>query len=259
MEDFVDIHFYFVAYPMEALIASMLPPEEFGAYMAVGVQRMSRGKIVFLEIDPAYRSSHFDFDRAVRECQAASDGERKKSVYLSVYRVLELLPLKAIRTLHLVTKDGRDLALTGQRIDVKPEHPRRSSVYFYQELAPVRPMVVSPYDPLDFGQYLVNQENPISVPKILFARMKLGPDPMNVMKQSDLPYRNLFHLQSCIQELVEQKKDTKVYERDSSEDFIYSAIIDGIYLVENGGALFFPFPDEVDLKGRYYTWWRSAF
>ena len=252
-------YFYLVAYPMEALIVSMLQPEEFGAYMSIGTQRMSRGKIIFLEVDPTFRSKDFDFDRALNECKANEQGQPKRSVYLSSYRVLERVPLSAIRSIHLVTKDGRNLSIPGQRIDTRTGHPRRGGVYFYQELAPARPMVVSQYDPLDFGRFLTDEKNPIHFPKILFARMKLGPSPMHVLAQTDLPYHNLFHLESCIRELVDQKKDTKVYERDSHDDFLYSSIIDGVYLVEPGSALFFPFPEEADLKDRHFTWWRSAF
>ncbi len=253
------VYFYLLAYPMEALLASMLPPEEFGSYMAIGSQQMSRGKVVYLELADDFKSKEFDLDRGRNECKPDSTGTLKKSVYLSLYRVLERIPTEYIRTLHLVTKDGRDLAISPQKIQPVTQHPHRGGVFFYQELAPVRPMVVSQLDPLDFGQFLTDENNPLRIPKILYARMKLGPDPIHVTNSADLPYTNLPHLQNCIQELVEAKKVTKTYERHSYDDFIYSAIVDGIYLADPGQGLFFPFPDETALKGPFYTWLRSAF
>ncbi|MCG3205049.1 MAG: hypothetical protein KCHDKBKB_01766 [Elusimicrobia bacterium] len=244
---------------MEALLASMLPPEEFGAYMAIGIHQMSRGKIVYLELADDFHSKDFDLERGRNECKPDEFGAPKKSVYLSLYRVIERIPMEFLRTIHLVTKDGRDLAIAPQKIQPTSEHPHRGGVFFYQELAPVRPMVVSQLDPLDFGQFLTDGKNPLRLPKILYARMKLGRDPLHVLNEPDLPYGNLPHLQNCIQELVDAKKVTKTYERYSYDDFVYSAIVDGVYLAEQGQGLFYPFPDEADLKGQYYTWWRSAF
>ena len=45
------VHLYLSLIP-EALIASMLTPEEFGAYYAVGSEKKSRGQAIFFEIDP---------------------------------------------------------------------------------------------------------------------------------------------------------------------------------------------------------------
>lgn len=253
------VYFYLLAYPMEALLASMLPPEEFGAYMAIGTQQISRGKVVYLELTENFKSNEFDLERGRKECKPDDSGAPKKSVYLSLYRVLERIPLEFMGKIHLVTKDGRDLAIAPQKIQTTREHPHRGGVFFYQELAPVRPMVVSQLDPLDFGQFLTDEKNPLRLPKILFARMKLGHNPLHVMNEPNLPYSNLPHLQNCIQELVEAKKVTKTYKRYSYEDFVYSSIVDGVYLAEQGQGLFYPFPDESALKGPFYTWWRSAF
>lgn len=253
------VYFYLLAYPIEALVASMLPPNEFGSYLAIGTQQMSRGKVVFMELADNFQSKEFDLDRGRNECKIDKDGTPKKSVYLSLYRVLERIPLDYIGMLHLVTKDGRDLALAPQKVQPTSEHPHRGGVFFYQELAPVRPMIVSQLDPLDFGQFLTDEKNPLRLPKILYARMRLGHDPFHVINEPNLPYSNLPHLQNCIRELVEAKKVTKTYERDSYEDFAYSAIVDGVYLAEHQHGLFFPFPGETDLKGQFYTWWRSAF
>ena len=253
----MSFYLYCMAYPIEALVASMLPPEEFGSYMAIGRNKTSRGKVVFLEVDKDLKSEHFDLDRGQRECHPTPEGTPKHSVYLSIYRVLERLPLSALKNLYLVTKDGRPLALEPQRIASETAHPRREGVYLYQELCPVRPQVVSTLDPLDFCKMITDLKSPIHLPKLLFARMKVGEDPSNLLAEASLPYNNLGHLQNCVHEVMKAGKASKTAERIADE-FFYTAIMDGLYLAEPGAALYYPFPAEGDLKDKYYQWWRSA-
>ena len=104
------VHLYLSLIP-EALIASMLSPEEFGAYYAVGTQKKSRGQAIFFEIDPKFRSDFFHIDEGVKRCIPHEDGLAKRSIYISVYRVLENIPMQAIQRLYLTTQDGRTLGL----------------------------------------------------------------------------------------------------------------------------------------------------
>ena len=55
------VHLYLSLMP-EALIASMLTPEEFGVYYAVGSAKKSRGRAMFFEIDPDYRHKSLRID-----------------------------------------------------------------------------------------------------------------------------------------------------------------------------------------------------
>jgi hypothetical protein len=253
----MNFYLYCMAYPIEALVASMLPPEEFGSYMAIGSKKSSRGKVVFLELDKDLKAEGFNLDRARQECRPHADGRPKSSVYLSIYRVLEHLPLESVKHLFLTTKDGRTLAIAPQKVGNESAHPRRGGVFLYQELAPARPQVVSSLDPLDFGRLMTDPKNPIHLPKLLFARMRLAADAGSIAGQSDLPYANLPHLQNCAQEVLSLNKATKTVER-SQDEFFYSAIMDGLYLAAAGASLYFPFPTEGELKDKYYQWWRSA-
>ena len=72
----------------EALIASMLTPEQFGVYYAVGAQKKTRGQAVFCEIDPAFRHDFFRIEEGIQRCVPLDDGMPKTSIYISVYRVL---------------------------------------------------------------------------------------------------------------------------------------------------------------------------
>ena len=61
------VHLYLSLVP-EALIASMLEPEEFGSYYAVGTKKKSSGQAIFLEVDPDFRSKYFRIDEGVSRC-----------------------------------------------------------------------------------------------------------------------------------------------------------------------------------------------
>jgi hypothetical protein len=48
----------------ESFIVSMLPPEEFGTYLAVGTQKRSRGRAMFFDLKPDFRDAFFSIDAA---------------------------------------------------------------------------------------------------------------------------------------------------------------------------------------------------
>ena len=80
---------YLTATP-EALIASMLPPVEFGAYLSTGTKKRNKGQAIFFEVDLDKIEKLIDIESLNRRCVPKADGRPKSSVYLSVYKVLEL-------------------------------------------------------------------------------------------------------------------------------------------------------------------------
>jgi len=72
----MDVHLYLSMMP-EALIASMLTPEEFGVYYSVGSTKKARGQAIFFEISPNFRHSFFRVDEGIRRCVAHEDGSPK--------------------------------------------------------------------------------------------------------------------------------------------------------------------------------------
>ena len=138
----MDIHLYLSMIP-EALIASMLTPEEFGVYYAVGTAKKSRVQAVFFEVDPNFRHDYFRIEEGIRRCVPHEDGSPKASIYISVYRVLEHVLLDVIKKLYLVTQDGRVLGL-----ESSAELPAETEgLHLYQEIIPVHPLVVSTLGP----------------------------------------------------------------------------------------------------------------
>lgn len=250
------LHLYASLVP-EALIASMLAPEEFGAYYAIGTEKKARGQAMFVEIDPAFRDPFFRIDEGVERCIPHSNGDPKRSVYISVYRVFEHLPISVLGSLYLVTSDGRVAELGKGALPSTPD----SGLHLYQEICPVTPLVASTKGPVAFsGSMMDRSETLFSLPTLCFADLKLGglasdPERGDV---GELPYANIDHLRQCLVELRTKRNATKMVDRNHSVCFPYRTVSTGFYFRHGRELAFYPMPTREDLLGRHYAWWRSA-
>lgn len=249
-------HLYLSMIP-EALIASMLTPEEFGVYYAVGNQKKSRGQAIFFEIDPDYRTDELPIQEGIERCVPHDDGTPKQSVYISVYRTLERIDLDAIKRLYLVTKDGRVLGL--DRRDELPEEV--AGLHLYQEIAPVHPLVVSSYGPQELHNNIVKEpETLFQLPVICFAELRLGElaDNPEYGAVGDLPYSNIDHLRQCLVDLRTKTVRTKMVDRIHSAAFPYRTLKSGIFVGNQEKLIYFPMLSRDELRANHYRWWRSA-
>ncbi|MEN6338307.1 MAG: hypothetical protein ABFE01_28970 [Phycisphaerales bacterium] len=251
----VDIHYYLLCYRFEALVASHLDPVAFGRYMAVGTEKLSRGHVLFAEIDPDLRSSYFRLDDIRERCVPKPDGSPKCSKYISVYRVLEHLDLSVIGMLYMTTVDGRVLGLTGF-----PYGPDKSpfEVHLYQELCPVSPLVVSGLAPARFCRFMTDPANPVSVPRLFFADLQLERDKTGDLA-GYLPYDEPTHILRCMDEVERgQGKTTKTVDRTPGDRAFFRTIGLGFFVGDQKGLKYYPFPALRDLEVKYNQWWRSA-
>lgn len=249
------VHLYVSLLP-EALIASMLSPEEFGVYYAVGSKKKSRGQAIFFELDPDFRDDFFRIQEGVDRCVPHEDGTPKSSIYISVYRVLENIPFKAIQKLYLVTRDGKTLGLEAGEVPDKES----GALHLYQEIAPVHPLIVSKLSPVHFYEYIVKNPTLVTLPAIVFAELKLGElaaDP-EFGSVGDLPYINIDHLRECLLELQTKYISAKMVDRVHSAEMAYRTIASGVYFGNQEGLIFFPMPSQQDLREKYNNWRRSA-
>ena len=241
----------------EALIASMLPPDEFGNYLAVGTKKRTRGEAIFFEVDMDKVGNNFPLELVEERCHAKEDGTPKRSVYLSVYRVLEHMPLEALKDLYLVTDDGRVLMLSKQEYVQQDNH----DLHLYQELSPVTPMIASIANPIEFSKLMTNTGNPVSVPKLFFVELELGDlanDPKNG-KTNNLPYPNIEHLRDCLISLKNKPdKPSKTVIRIFKGELFYRMCKNGFFIGENEKLLFYKFPSLEELNENYHVWLRSA-
>lgn len=249
-------YLYFSVTP-EALIASGLEPEKFGNYLAVGTQKRSRGQAVFFELDIDQVGDLVSKEYIAQNCVPRADGTPKRSLYLSIYRVLERLPLKALKALYLTTDDGRVLKLE----QGKYLNNTKESLHLYQELCPVTPRIASSLNPEAFIKFVCNPNNKVSVPKLFIAQLELGAlanDPI-AGNADDLPYNNIYHLRDCLSGLLQNSsKMTKTVVRFFTGDIQYRTCKNGFFIGDANEVLFYPFPSKQELEEKYHIWWRSA-
>jgi len=248
-------HLYLSMIP-EALVVSMLPPQEFAVYYSVGTLKKAREQAVFFELEPDFRSDDLSIDEAISRCVPHEDGGPKRSIYVSVYRVLEHVPLAAMRALYLVTQDGRAL-----RLAPTTEFPEADEgLHLYQEIAPVHPLVASTLGPRAFYELIVkNPVSLISLPAVCFVELRLGElaDDPQYGAVRDLPYSNLEHLRGCLMELKTKTVHTKMVNRIQPARFPYRMVKHGVFVGNRQGCLCFPLPSAEELRSKYRGWWRS--
>jgi len=251
-----DTHLYLSLIP-EALIGSMLPPEAFGSYYAVGMQSHVRGEAIFFELDPGYRSDDFPFHLLDERLVVQPNGAPKRSVYLSIHRVLERIPVSALGRLYLVTSDGRTLGL--DRADYLPDPVEQ--LHLYQEFCPVTPLVASRLGPLELCRALTDPDHPIHVPRLVFSELHLGElatDPLRGAAH-DLPYSNMAHLRDVLYEMkLNRTKAAKLVLKQVKEGVLYRMIKGGFYVGDQSEFAFYRFPDLDELENEHHNWWRSA-
>jgi len=242
----------------EALIGSMLPPEEFGCYMATGTKKSNKSQVIFFEIDYQQVEHLINEDYLNRKCVPKADGSPKSSVYLSIYRVLENIPLNALLDLYLTTDTGKVLQLKKGVYDPAMTNSRK--MFLYQELCPVNPQVASNLPPHEFLKILTDGSLHISIPKLFFVDLKLGElatDPLNGSAEH-LPYGNISHLRDCLEIIkTEEMKLMKTVQRIYTGALLYRTIETGFYVGALNDIVFYPYPSMAEIEKLNYEFFRA--
>lgn len=249
-------HLYLSLIP-QALIASMLTPDEFGSYYAVGRKVHVRGEAMFFQLDPGYRGGDFPYHLMDEQCVPKADGSPKSSVYLAIYHVLSQIPVSALGHLYLVTDDGRTLELERAEYRAQTE----PTLHLYQEFCPISPMVASCLEPRDFCRSITDRSKPVSVPRIVFSELQLGELAMDPEKGSanDLPYPSIHHLRDMLVSLRDlPEKQSRLVLKQVKQGVMYRSVLGGFYVGDQDDFAFYRFPDREELESRHYAWWRSA-
>lgn len=242
----------------EALVASMLPPEAFGLYLSTGTKKLNKGQAIFFEVDLEKILAIIDQDSLNKRCVAKEDGSPKSSVYLSVYKVLEMLPLASLKSLYLTTDHGVVLELKKVEYDKSVE--TNNELHLYQELCPVTPMVASSLAPSVFLKRLTDGSSPIILPKLFFVELKLWELAVNPLDGSseNLPYPNIGHLRDCLEIIRgEYEKQMKTVNRIFTGELLYRTIASGFYVGAKDDMIFYPYPKLKDLEKANYDFFRA--
>jgi hypothetical protein len=244
----------------ESLVGSMLDPEEFGKYMSLGEERRNAGVVVFFEVDPAGLDPAHGLGGRLAHCVAHPDGRPKRSLYLSIYRALERVPVAALGDMFLTTKAGLTLRVARGVYQPQPQ----GGNYLYQEFAPVGVRAVSVYEPREFIRFITDPAQPVSLPRIAFADLRLGGlarDPAGGAADN-LPYPDVDHLRKCLLALGKPGdpggKPTKIVNRMNRLDDVFFMAEGGFHVGDAGDSAFYPMPDEDALGREHHAWWHSA-
>ena len=242
----------------EALVASMLPPEGFGLYLSTGTKKRNKGQSIFFEVDLGKIEKLIDMTSLNKRCVAKPDGSPKSSVYLSVYKVLETIPLAALKSLYLTTDHGCVLELKKADYDKKREP--ENALHLYQELCPVNPLVASSLAPSVFLKRLTDGSIPIVLPKLFIVELKLGELATNPLSGSaeHLPYPNIGHLRDCLEIIKgEYEKHMKTVHRIFSGELLYRTIDTGFYVGVKDEIIYYPYPGTKELEKMNYNFFRA--
>lgn len=250
--------FLYLTTTPEALIASMLSPLEFGTYLSTGTKKRNKGQAIFFEVDLAKIENLIDMEGLNKRCVAKADGRPKSSVYLSVYKTLEMIPLTALKNLYLTTDNGHTLELNKTTYD--PSREVVGKLHLFQELCPVTPMVATDLTPSAFLKKLTDGSMPIVLPKLFFVDLKLGELATNPLAGSveHLPYSNIGHLRDCLEILIgEYEKHMKTVQRVFSGELLYRTIESGFYVGSGTEIFYYPYPRMEELEKINYNFFRA--
>jgi hypothetical protein len=250
--------YIFLSIAPEALIGSMLPPNEFGHYMATGTKKCHKSQVIFFELDYDQVKSMFNYEYFNTKCVRKPDGSPKSSVYLSIYRVLEFIPLSALKSLYLTSDHGHVLRLQSTRYDEKLM--AKKEMHLYQELCPVTPQVASNLSPLEFLKKLTDGSLQLRLPKLLFVDLNLGELANDPLKGSaeHLPYGSVSHLRDCLEIIkTEDLKQMKTVHRIFTGTLLYRTIDRGFFVGSKDNILYYPFPSMAEIEKNNYEFYKD--
>jgi hypothetical protein len=208
--------------------------------------------MIFFEVDLESVKHLVDNDYIEKSCVRHSDGAPKHSVYLSVYRVLETIPLTALKSLYLTTDNGIVLELPPTPYDNSRE--ATTSLHLYQELCPVSPQVASELSPATFLKTLTDGSRQFHLPKLFFVEMKLGELAENPATGSaeHLPYTHVRHLRDCLLSLSGYEKKMKTVVRSYNGTLLYRSVGSGFYLGTGEEMIYYRYPTMNELEELNY-------
>jgi hypothetical protein len=174
-----------------------------------------------------------------------------------MYRVLEQIPLSALRKLYLSTAYGHTLGLS--RAGSVPAE--EGGLHLYHDLSPVNSLVVSMQGPQAYYSGITSQPAKfIRFPGLCFVELALGAlatDPLNG-PVGDLPYSYIHHLREALLQISPEGKQNKLVHRVHSPEFPYRTVKGGFYIGNGPDLAFYPMPSHEVLRTDHVAWWHSA-
>lgn len=255
-------HLYLILYPNPSLVASQCAPAEFTRHYQVGSTRYYAGKLIFAEVDIAYRHPYFDLDNLLAQVVPHEDGTPKATKFVKSYRALEHVDLDAIQQLYLATASGDVLGLAPGSDDALAPNERMRLI---AEICPLSMLVLTRLGYKSFGKYLTDPTNPKGAPTMFYTSLDLDLDEFlrefeaNPFMPSPLSSVHPSKLRDAVHELKSKSaKTTKGLALSAPLEAIsYKMIRHGFWFANTQKHRFFPMPPARQIESNHYKFWRS--
>lgn len=255
-------HLYMVLHPNHSLIASQLEPEHFIRHYVQGSTRYFEGRLIFVEIDPAFRSPYFDIDAAYADLKPHEDGRPKATKFIKSYRVLEHVDFSALGKLYLCNSVGDYVSL-----DSAEYNPSEDTEEFriMLEINPVKFIVLTKYNFQEFGKFITDPHNSKGAPKMFFSQLEFRTEEFikdfeeNPLIRCYVPGIHPARLHNAIEEVrTTPGKFVKGLSLDCPVDKIsYKVLRDGFMFAEQGQCKYYPLIGLEEVERRFYRYWKS--
>jgi hypothetical protein len=253
---------YEIFYPNSSLVGSQLDSQQFAKHYTAGSTRYYKGKVVFAEIDYGFRHSYFDIESALSAVKSHEDGRPKATKFIASYRILEHIDFNALRNLHLTSPDGNCIELH----EAPYERGDREEPYkIYVEIDPLRMLVLSTYDFVEFGSFITDPKNPIGAPKFLYTQLDLNIHEFleefeeNPFMSTPIPALHPSLLRDAVKELGKASyKNNKGLSLDAHfESIPYKLIKNGFMFASQEDMRYYPMPAPAEIERMNFKFWRS--
>ncbi|MEN8192297.1 MAG: hypothetical protein ABFS12_05740, partial [Bacteroidota bacterium] len=230
-------HLYMIVFPINALVASQLNPNEFGEHYITGGAKHFSGKMIFAELDINFRNDHFEIEKYLEATVPHEDGSPKKTKFIKSYGVLEHIDLESIETLHLCTAEGKVLSIQPAEYTAVNEP---GFIRTYQEITPLENLIVSTLDQREFGKFITTGTISKGAPKICFTQIEFNikrfkeRNKNHEIFQIELPSVNPYRMYDCVSELerIPEKTNKTVGLGSLLKDISYKFLRHGFWFAD---------------------------
>jgi hypothetical protein len=267
-----DRHLYLVAHPNHSLVASQLDPERFIKHYVRESARYFEGKLLFAEIDSAFRHPYFDIEGAYAQLKPHEDGSPKATKFISSYRVLEHIGFEALGRLYVCDESGGYVALEpapdGASLIAREAEGGAGNgdeLRVILEVDPVRFIVLTRLSPADYARFATDPHNSKGAPRMLYAELDLSVDDF-IRETEESPYVSSFfpgihpeRLRAAIRELRRSpSKEVKGISLHCPLDRIsYKLLRGGFVFASREGIKYYPLLSLDEVERRFYKFWKN--
>jgi len=257
-----DRRLYAILHPNHSLIASQMDPERFIKHYVQGSTRFVEGKLIFAEVDPAFRDPYFDIERAFADLHPHEDGRPKATKFISSYRVLEHVDFDALGKLYVCNSVGDFVSLESADYDHKA---RGDEMRIILEVNPVKFIVLTKYNFMEYSAFITDPRNTKGAPKMFYTQLEFSVDDFmaefdeNPFVRSYVPGIHPARLRDSILEVRNTPgKNVKGISLDCPVDRIsYKLLRHGFMFASASKNRFYPLLPLEEVERRFYKFWKT--